>query len=112
MELQVEVARPVDSEATRCAVKMRNAVTDAFDRAQDAIVAVATSAPGDQTVTSDRCPHHGVNRGGFRPPQDKCDPYVTTYIRMLAVGQSGAITRCRNESGTMTSHANERHVVP
>ncbi|MGC4746877.1 CU044_2847 family protein [Micromonospora sp. DT201] len=43
MELQVEVTRPVGFEETGRSEKVRDAVRDAFDRAQDAIVAVATS---------------------------------------------------------------------
>lgn len=43
VELQVEVARPVGSEETGRGEMMRDAVTDAFGRAQDAIVAVAAS---------------------------------------------------------------------
>ncbi|MEQ4304499.1 CU044_2847 family protein [Plantactinospora sp. B6F1] len=46
MELQVEVARPVGSEETGRGEMVRDAVTDAFERAQDAIVAVATSTVG------------------------------------------------------------------
>lgn len=43
VELQVEVARPAGSEDTGRGEKARDAAVDAFDRAQEAIVAVATS---------------------------------------------------------------------
>ncbi|MEV0326874.1 CU044_2847 family protein [Micromonospora echinospora] len=43
MELQVEVARPVGSEETGAGGKVRDTASEAFDRAQDAIVAMATS---------------------------------------------------------------------
>ncbi|GIJ26737.1 hypothetical protein Vqi01_18990 [Micromonospora qiuiae] len=46
VELQVEVARPVGSEEIGRGEMVRDAVTDAFDRAQDAIVAVAASTVG------------------------------------------------------------------
>ncbi|WP_172892521.1 CU044_2847 family protein [Micromonospora coxensis] len=46
MGLEVEVARPVGSEETGRGEMVRDTVTDAFDRAQEAIVAVAASTVG------------------------------------------------------------------
>lgn len=43
MELQVEVTRPVGSEETGPSERVRDTVVDAFDRARDAIVAIAAS---------------------------------------------------------------------
>ncbi|MFD7078256.1 CU044_2847 family protein [Nocardioides sp. NPDC059952] len=43
MELEVEVARPAGSEDTGLGEKARDAMSGAFEHAQEAIVAVATS---------------------------------------------------------------------
>jgi hypothetical protein len=43
VELQVEVARPAGSEDTGVGDRAREATVDAFERAQEAILAVATS---------------------------------------------------------------------
>ncbi len=43
VELQVEASRPAGTEQTSTLGRARDAVTDAFDRAREAIVAVATS---------------------------------------------------------------------
>lgn len=70
LELQVEVARPVGSEETGLSEKVRDAVTDAFDRAQDVIVAVATSTVetitqlGEQSLRPDEFQVYRTDRYG------------------------------------------------